>query len=198
MRLPLALCALPIVLFAACGGSGDDDAAVDSPTTAPEATSGDGGNNDAEDPTTPAETNGGNDNGDASSAGDLEENTAVVTVGGETFRFALSENGDCDADFFGGFRAFLRRVDSDGEFVQTADGFFEGMTISMAGDMTGGPESGLIALSTDPAWVADPSTTEGTGLDAYTIDGGVANGSATFVNAAGETAERTFTVRCAE
>lgn len=196
MRIPLALCAVSLLLFAACGGSDDDDDGVDVPTSVPEANGDDGGNGETENPTTAAETNGDSNGGDSSSPGDLEENTAIVTIDGETFMFVLSENGDCDADFFGGFRAFLRRVDNNGEFIQDADGFFEGMTISMAGDMTGGPESGLIALNTDPPWSGDPSAQDGVGLNEYTIDGNVASGSATFVNPAGELAEGTFAVRC--
>ena len=195
MRLPLVLCALLLLLFAACGGSDDDDDnGVDVPTASAEANGGDG---DADEPTAAPEANGGDDGGeDPLSAGDLEENTAVVTVDGETYNFALSENGDCDADFFGNFRAFLRRVDSNGEFVQTADGFFEGMTISLSSEMDGGPESGLLALTMEPEWVADPNTREGSGLGDYSIDGNVASGTATLANPDGETAEATFVVRC--
>lgn len=198
MRFPLAICALSLLLFAACGGSDDDDndSGVDVPTTAPEANGGDG---DAEEPTTAPEANDGDDGGeDASSPGDVEDNTGVVTIGGETYNYTLSETGTCDADFFGTFRAFLRRVDSDGEFVRTADGFFEGMTISLNKEMDGGPESGILALTMEPEWVADPTIREGTGLDSYTIDGNVASGTATFGTPDGETAEGTFAVWCAE
>lgn len=177
-------------------------AAPDAPTTAAGADSDDGSDGNAEERTTASETNGsddsneGDDGREAPSASDLDENTAVVSVGGETFRFALSDSGDCDADFFGTFRAFLRRVDSNGEFMQLQEGIFQGMTISLSSEMDGGPESGLLALTTDPEWAADPSTFDGTSLDAYSIDGGAASGTATFGNAAGETAEGTFAVRC--
>ncbi len=196
MRFPLAICALSLLLFAACGGSDDDDndSGVDVPTTAPEANGDNGGNGDMEEPT--AATDGNGSDGDAQSAGDLEDNSGVVTIGGETYNYTLSETGTCDADFFGTFRAFLRRVDSDGEFVRTADGFFEGMTISLNKEMDGGPESGILALTMEPEWVADPTIRDGTGLDSYTIDGNVASGTATFGTPDGETAEGTFAVRC--
>ena len=195
MRLPLVLCAVSLLLFAACGGSDDDDEnGVDVPTTAPESN---GGNGDEEDPTTAPEANGDGDEGDGdSSAGDLEENTAVVTLAGETYNYVLSESGACDADFVGTFRAFLRRVDSGGAFVQTSDGLFEGLTLSLNEATYSGHESGILALLMEPEWMADPTIVEGSGIDNYTIDGNVATGSATFGTPDGETAEGTFAVRC--
>ena len=114
---------------------------------------------------------------DATSPGsELTAPGAIITVGQETYRYALlDDGGSCDSNYLGvGFRAALTRVDESGTAVEHPDtpGIMEGVTIAL------GPDgSGVIG---GPRFTAGGDGDDSTSIDSVEIDGNRASGTATF------------------
>lgn len=197
-RWPLAL-TMALLLLTACAGS---------PDTGPAATSG------AADTTTSissSDASVADDGGsattttaasdDKSTAGDLGANSATITLDGTTYLFQLDEGGTCDPNWVGtgGMRAILTMVDENGDPVA----FEQDSTITQGVDMflvmpgEGVPAS-TILVGLEPAWWANPDSVAGSGVDSLSLDGGHAEGTATFMTEAGDgPAQGSFEVNCA-
>lgn len=125
---------------------------------------------------------------------DPERSGAVITVGGETFTYAVvDDGGSCNPDFFGGFRAILTRIDENGDPVpneEAGEGFTEGVTISVTEALEG--------VIGGPRWTAGQDGNETTSIDSVEIDGNRASGAATFAVGTDETAEGSFEVVCVD
>lgn len=123
-----------------------------------------------------------------------ERSGAVITVGGETFTYAVvDDGGSCNPDFFGAFRAILTRIDENGDPVPLEDageGFTEGVTISVSETLEG--------VIGGPRWTAGQDGDETTSIDSVEIDGNRASGTATFAVGTDETAEGRFEVVCVD
>lgn len=178
------------LVIAACGGgdSGNDP----DPTTI-----GDGsttettvGEAEPEEPTQPTQGSSEPDLGAA-------ETMAVLTIGGDTYTFAIIDEGFCDPDRFGvGFMAMLDHVDENGEPVEPTDLVTPGISMGLPHE----GEEGVIAGNFGgTVWSAGEDQYEASSIDSVMFDGARADGTATFVNdETGEAVEGTFEVTCAE
>lgn len=186
------------LLVGACGG-GDSSAGPDSTTsggdgttteattaeTAPEGTTPD-------ESTEPSEVS--NDSGF-----ERAETMAVLTLGGDTYTFAIvDDGGSCNPDLFGIYRALLTRIDENGEPVEMPDleGFTEGIDIVLANQ--GEAQTVIFGNFGGMAWSAGEDGNEESSIDSSSVDGPRAEGTATFINESGETVEGSFEVMCAE
>lgn len=195
-RVASILCALTL-LIAACGdedGDGDAGPAPASGEDTADGTTATPSESEAE----PEESTEA-DQETSGSSPDAGESTAVLTVGDETFMFAVvDDGGSCTPDFLGGHRAILTRVDENGEPVEIPDleGFTEVVDIVVSED---GEIEGVIGGNFGgTAWSAGEDGNEESSIDSVSIDGVRAEGTATFVNEEGDIAEGTFEVTCAE
>lgn len=180
------------LLLAACGGG--DDASDDTATmSGQEDTSSNGGSTEP----TPAEEEDDSDDAAPSETG------ATITMGGETYRFALGDSSSCEPNMFDGvfLHALLDRVDDSGqavaiddpdlpeghEHVQIAVGTEEGVGQKIISGYFGGAQ-----------WEAGEDGNEESSIDSISKEGNRAEGSATFLNLqTGEIVEGTFDVTCA-
>ncbi len=175
-----------VVLLTACGGAGDGGPVTTSSAAPTETSPPDAG----VDPTT--ETTVGDD---AAMSG---ENEAVVTVGDQSYAFAVvDDGGSCNPDFFGNYRAILTRVDDAGEPIEMEGetGITEGITISLAHD---GSAAFVMGNFGGMVWTAGDADDVDSAIDSFSLDGGSAEGVLTFVNEDGEAVEGTFEVVCAQ
>ena len=163
-----------VLVVAGCGG-GDDDA----PSTTQQPA---------------AENDAGGDTGDdeGAAADDVAEdpveggsgaNTAVVTVGDETYEIEWEAGAitRCDTDFFGGFWAL-------GSGANDGPGLEAQFWPDDAADPTQTTKIKVSAGGDGPSWSADPDQTIGEGVadwparvDSFEISGNTVTGSATFV-----------------
>lgn len=188
------------LLLAACGGNGDGGDAGDSgdadagTTTAPaEDTTAN------ETPTTTAASSEGSSEGDPAGS----ETGATVTVGDETYVFALADDrGYCNPNMFDGsfLDAQLARVDEEGQAVEIDEA-----------DVPAGTEHIRISVGTDEVaqkiisgyfggadWEAGESDDHAGDIHSITREGNRVEGTATFFNhRTEETFEGSFEVFCA-
>ena len=204
----LALLGLVVILVgAACGG---DDASTGSTSTSAAGvttTAADASTSTTKAPETETTVGAIGDHFDTAGG------TATVTIGDETWEFTLPEGhpiATCDADFFGGFVAWLTTGGAD--IAEPTDWM---STTLPGGDFTDPPTFTVkLAVSGDAEWIADETIYEqyaglpdGLGVTSFSIDGTTASGAATFLEQesvyqfnAGNgdliVADGTFTVTC--
>ena len=205
-RLRASLVAATLLL-SACGG-GDDSADDGSDASGNNDGGGAAALDDADDVIEEAEDA-------AEEILDSEGGTATVTIGDETWEFALYPQmpvATCDADFFGGFLALLT---SEGELTDPLNQ----MNLTLpGGDFTEPPAITVkVNIGGEAEWIADetmyersPNLPAGIGVTDFSIDGQSASGTALFYEEesffqfnAGQTdelqmAEGSFQVTCAE
>ncbi|MCL1600575.1 MAG: hypothetical protein M3112_03445 [Actinomycetia bacterium] len=209
----LIMVGLIALVLAACGGTSDESS---SDTAASSSTS--PSSDQAADPADVPDA--GSDDQTVSTVGSIGDHfdtaggTATVTIGDETWEFALPEGhliANCDADFFGGFVAILTSGTAD--ISIPADTL---IVMLPGGDVTDPPTVRVkLAVGSDAEWIADetiyeqyPDLPAGLGVTSFSIDGTTASGSAMFFEqesvyqfSAGNgdlvVADGTFTVTCA-
>lgn len=192
IRMTTCLLLALTLLLAACGGDDGGTADLATTTRADPATEPTVAENEPEEITQTTE--------ESSESGlQATETMAVVTIGGETFNFAIvDDGGSCNPDLFGVYRALLTRVDDDGEPVEWPDqpGFTEGIDIVVPHE--GEAQMVILGYFDGMEWSAGEDGNDESSIDSATVDGTRAEGTATFVNESGETAEGTFEVVCVE
>lgn len=180
-------------LIAGCGGSGGSaDATTPAEATAPaETTVSDPSAAESEPITTTTagqatETTAG-DGGTTLSG----ETSGTLDLDGETYTFGLSELASCDTERLGSFyEAQLAHVDDSGEPIGE-EGIWIILPLTDQGDIT------ISAFVAGITWTAGEGTGAGFPGDTHTVDGQRAEGTLTFVTAAGAEAEGNFEVFCA-
>lgn len=196
-RTIAGLVACFVLVAVACGDDGDTDAGSE-PEGTPTAETPD--DSEGEEETDQPEDEQADPAEDADGAS-VDANTAVVTVGDETYEFDVEAHvaGRCDPDFFGAF--WVLAVTADG-----SNGNLE-MFIVPEGN-TNHDETSKIKVGVEDIdgrdWRADEDGGEGTPegqsrVDSFTIDGDTVSGSATFVDVYagdGATAQGEFTATC--
>lgn len=177
-----------VLAFAACGGGAAGESPGTTATTGEAATSTEPSAQSTPPDTTTPETTPA----PQSQSPDPERSGAVITVDGETFTYAVvDDGGSCNPDFFGAFRAILTRIDENGDPVPldgAGEGLTEGVTISVSETLEG--------VIGGPRWSAGNDGDETTSIDWVEIDGNHASGTATFAVGTDETAAGSFEVVC--
>jgi hypothetical protein len=192
---PAALLAVLGLVVAACGGAADtggSDSIISEPpaTTAaepPVTTSGSGSSGSSADDTSGEERSGS------------ELNTALITVGDQTYEFewATSAVQLCDPDLFGGFVAIAATTSDVESFEAEFPPPDDPDLITPKIEVTD-PENDL-------HWTADPEENLGATVedwpaqvDSHQIDGNTVTGTATFVGSElTEGVPGTFEITCA-
>jgi hypothetical protein len=120
----------------------------------------------------------------------------MVTIGDARYRFVVDEDGTCDPDFYGTFRAFMSLVDESGDPVEVegeSGPVGQGIAISVSADaegLIGGELDGVL-------WSAGADDYEESSIDLVEIDGNRVMGTATFVSPdGGGPVGGTFEVTC--
>lgn len=185
MRRPIVLVLVMFVVAACSGGAGEETTEdPGGPTT--QAPGSDGG--EAEDTGTTAPTGGSSDD-DGSGGDDSGSNTSagLLTITGETYRFADTgfPGMQCEPSAFGvAFLAALRQVDETG--AELDGGLSVGIPFP-GEEETAGTLPEVTANVGEMEWVADPEHAELNGIaagssqiDSYEIDGNTVTGTGTF------------------
>lgn len=185
MRATLTALAIVASFTVGCGDS--DDTTGTDPSDSDDA----GVDTDAPEPTDASGSSGG-------------LNTAVITVGGESYEFEWEAGSiqKCDTDFFGGFWAIAATTSDQSSFQAVLRPEDDPVDDVSSVEVSGGDGTGV-------HWTADPEETIGqtvenwpAQVDSFEINGNTASGTATFVGdfTFGEEPEGTpgtFEITCA-
>lgn len=177
--------------MAACGGDGESADATEAASNETEPTEPDASESEPEQTTTTAsESSTETTAGDGS--GLSGETSAILELGGDTYRFGTSERTMCDTERLGLFyQAQLDHIDDSGESIGD-EGILIVLPLADEGDRT-------VSVAVDGAsWTAGEGTGAGFEGDTHIVDGQRAEATLTFVNAARDEIEGSFEVFCAE
>ena len=208
-RVKLVSVVVVALVFAACGGSGEEVA-----TPAPEPAAEDDNPTPEQDVADIVEDVTDLDEVEVADVFETEGGTATVSIGDDTWQFELSDDypiANCDADFFGGFVAILTNSGAD-----LSGAPVDQLTVQLpGGDFTDPPKVEVkLSIDSELRWIADETWYErsddlpdGLGVTDFSIDGNTASGTAVFFEEESfhqlfsgtplMTAEGTFEVSCA-